>query len=80
VVLRDASRSDDISLDRYDLMRGKQQQAQPVPSSVLSINESAVMPAVAPRPPAQATPAQAQPAPAPQPPVARPLPPATDRQ
>ncbi len=45
VVLRDASASDQISLDRYDLMRVQQQNAQPRPSSVLRGVEGApVMP------------------------------------
>ncbi len=46
VVLRDATASDAISLDRYDLMRVQQQNAQPRPSSVLRAVEGApVMPA-----------------------------------
>ena len=32
VVVRDAAQTDALSLDRYDLMRGKQEAAQPVPS------------------------------------------------
>ncbi|HSW16824.1 MAG TPA: type II secretion system secretin GspD [Ramlibacter sp.] len=46
VVVRDAAQSDELSLDRYDLMRGKQQDAQPIPSSVVPINASPVLPAV----------------------------------
>lgn len=45
VVLRDATASDAISLDRYDLMRVQQQNAQPRASSVLRAVEGApVMP------------------------------------
>ena len=35
VVVRDAAQSDALSLDRYDLMRTKQQNAQPAPSAVV---------------------------------------------
>ncbi|MEN9904781.1 MAG: type secretion system protein [Pseudomonadota bacterium] len=41
VVLRDARQSQSLALDRYELMRGTQGQQQPVPNSVLGINESA---------------------------------------
>lgn len=44
VVLRDAAQADEISLDRYDLMRLKQEGAQPVPSILTPINDSAVLP------------------------------------
>ena len=44
VVVRDAAQSDALSLDRYDLMRGKQQQAQPVDSRMVPVNESPVLP------------------------------------
>jgi general secretion pathway protein D len=44
VVVRDEIRSDELSLDRYELMRGKQQAAQPVPSLAVPVNESVVMP------------------------------------
>ena len=43
-ILRDASASNQFSLDRYDLMRGSQKDAQPAPSKVLKINEAPVMP------------------------------------
>jgi general secretion pathway protein D len=45
-VLRDASSSNKLSLDRYDQLRGQQQQAQPAPSLVLPINEAPVLPAM----------------------------------
>jgi general secretion pathway protein D len=44
VVLKDADSANRLSLDRYDLMRSRQQQAQPVPSTVMPINESAIVP------------------------------------
>jgi general secretion pathway protein D len=56
VVIRDASSSDALSNSRYEQMRGVQQGAQPLPSSVMPINSSNVMPAFVP-PPANAKPA-----------------------
>jgi general secretion pathway protein D len=45
VVIRDRAESDALSLDRYDLMRTKQQNAQPVPSAVLKgVDGAPVMP------------------------------------
>ncbi len=44
VVVRDAQQSDALSLDRYDMMRGLQKDAQPAPSRVLPINEAPVLP------------------------------------
>ena len=46
VVVRDAQQSDSLSLDRYDLMRLKQELAQPVPSQVVPVNEAPVLPAL----------------------------------
>jgi general secretion pathway protein D len=51
VVIRDASGSDALSNSRYEQMRGMQQNAQPVPSSSMPINESGVMPAMPPATP-----------------------------
>ena len=51
VVIRDASQSDAVSIDRYDLMRTKQQNAQPTQSSVVPINEAPIMPEVTTVPP-----------------------------
>ena len=45
VVVRDAASSDALSLDRYELMRGAQQQAQPVQSTMVPVNEAPVLPA-----------------------------------
>lgn len=76
VVLRDARAASNLSLDRYELMRAVQKDAQPATSGVLQINEAPVMPPqLAPGttlPPASATPAAAPAAPAdPAPPTAR---------
>jgi general secretion pathway protein D len=46
VVVRDAAQSDALSLDRYDLMRGKQEAAQPPSSLVVPINAAPVLPAL----------------------------------
>ena len=92
VVVRDNASSESLALDRYDLMRVQQVNAQPTPSSVLPINASAVMPPLTPQAqpasssaspssPSAAMPrAQTQPAPAAPLPTGRPLPPAGDRQ
>ena len=44
VVVRDAARSDELTLDRYELMRLKQQAAQPTPSAVLRVDGAPVLP------------------------------------
>jgi len=44
VVIRDGTGSDTISMDRYELMRGMQNQAQPPNSIVTPINEGPTMP------------------------------------
>ncbi|HEX2544099.1 MAG TPA: type II secretion system protein GspD, partial [Ramlibacter sp.] len=44
VVIRDASQSDALSIDRYDLMRTKQQNAQPAESQLVPINTAPIMP------------------------------------
>ncbi len=44
VVLRDGVQTDTISMDRYDLMRGRQADVQPTPSIVTPINEGPLMP------------------------------------
>ncbi len=49
VVVRDAAATEQLSLDRYDLMRASQTSAQPSFNIVLPINDSAVMPASVPR-------------------------------
>ena len=86
VVVRDAAQTDEISLDRYDLMRLKQEGAQPTPSLMVPINSGPVLPVQASRPAPVAptsppVPAEQAviPAPTPAPPLpqADPLPPAT---
>jgi general secretion pathway protein D len=44
VVVRDAQRSDELSLDRYELMRGLQQNTQPAQSPVFPVNTAPVLP------------------------------------
>jgi general secretion pathway protein D len=44
VVVRDAVRSDALTLDRYELMRSKQEAAQPAPSVVVPVEGSPVLP------------------------------------
>ncbi|MBA4261913.1 MAG: type II secretion system protein GspD [Comamonadaceae bacterium] len=44
VVLRDARETSSLSLDRYELMRAMQKDAQPQPSRVLPVNEAPVLP------------------------------------
>ncbi len=55
VVVRDADSTQNLSLDRYDIMRALQKDSQPVPSTVLQINEAPVLP---PQGPAIRTPSQ----------------------
>jgi general secretion pathway protein D len=73
VVVRDAASAERLSLDRYEMMRSGQKDAQPTPSSTVPVNEGPVMPeapakkAVSPAPSAvapAATPALPAPAPA----------------
>jgi general secretion pathway protein D len=45
VVVRDAAATEQLSLDRYDLMRASQNAAQPPFNIILPINDSAVLPA-----------------------------------
>ncbi len=54
VVVRDASASDSLSVDRYDLMRSTQQASQPEPSVMVPVNEAPVMPELKVRPPGTA--------------------------
>ena len=46
VVLRDAPQGDELSIDRYDLMRLKQEAAQPPASITVPINSAPVLPAL----------------------------------
>jgi general secretion pathway protein D len=45
VVMRDADSTSKFSLDRYDRIRGQQQETQPTPSVVLPVDEAPVLPA-----------------------------------
>jgi general secretion pathway protein D len=54
VVVRDASSTDALTMDRYDQMRSVQQNAQPIPSQVVPVNEAPVLPEILPRPPGTA--------------------------
>lgn len=44
VVVRDASQTEGLSLDRYELMRGKQESIQPAPSVTVPVNSAPVLP------------------------------------
>jgi len=48
VVIRDANASDVLSTSRYEQMRGVQQDAKPLPSTVIPINDAAVLPTAPP--------------------------------
>jgi len=50
VVLRDAESANRLSVDRYEQIRGEQRNSQPQPSVVMPINESPVLPPLAPLP------------------------------
>jgi general secretion pathway protein D len=52
IVVRDAATTEALSLDRYDLMRTKQEGGQPLPSVVVPVNEGPVMPQMINRTPA----------------------------
>ncbi len=45
VVVRDAAAAESYSTDRYEQMRGMQQQAQPVPNVMVPVDEAPVLPA-----------------------------------
>jgi general secretion pathway protein D len=57
VVVRDAQATDSLSMSRYDLMRSGLEQARPVPSSLVPVNDSVVLPQVPVRPAPSALPA-----------------------
>jgi len=50
VVVRDAAATDRLSLDRYEQMRMGLKDAQPAPSEVVPVNESATLPELAAKP------------------------------
>ena len=59
VVVRDAAQSDALSLDRYEMMRGIQKEAQPDSSTMIPINDAPVLPPQAPPPTPPLPPLQA---------------------
>jgi general secretion pathway protein D len=50
VVVRDAQATESLSMERYDLMRSGQQNAQPKPNAILKMNDAPVLPAFTPKP------------------------------
>lgn len=48
VVMRDAAATNALSMDRYDMMRSGQQQGQPQNSVLVPVNESPILPTLAP--------------------------------
>jgi len=64
VVLRDARDTSSLTVDRYEMMRALQKQAQPVPSTTVPINEAPEMPPLRLAPAAQLSPPAAQAVPA----------------
>ena len=71
VIVRDASSTESLSLDRYDQMRAAQQVAQPRSSIVVPINEAPVLPEL--QPPGL-PPVRVSPPPAIEPPLVLPVP------
>ncbi len=63
IVMRDGSSADKLSLDRYDLIRAQQKDAQPVPNALLPVSEAPVLPPL--REPQAVPAAPAEPASAP---------------
>jgi general secretion pathway protein D len=51
VVVRDAQQSDQLSIDRYDLMRRVQESTQPPASKIVPINSVPELPALGTQPP-----------------------------
>jgi general secretion pathway protein D len=45
VVLRDALATEGFTMDRYELMRGSQQDAQPLSRDLVPVNQAPVLPA-----------------------------------
>ena len=44
VVVRDATATDNLSMDRYEFMRGAQKEGQPAPNAMVPINGAAILP------------------------------------
>jgi general secretion pathway protein D len=60
IVLRDGESANRLSTDRYDQIRGRQEQQQPAPSVVAPINSAPVLPA-SPKPPMPTAPLEGTP-------------------
>ena len=73
VVVRDAAQTEALSLDRYDLMRGKQEASQPPASVLVPVNAAPVLPPTLRVQQPPATSAVPVPVPVPVPPVPMPL-------
>ena len=69
VVVRDAAATESLSMDRYDLIRAAQSNAQPIPSALVPVNEAPQLP------PGRPMPVEPGAAPAFPPPLLFPLPP-----
>ena len=69
VVVRDATATESLSMDRYDLIRAAQSNSQPVPSALVPVNEAPQLP------PGRPMPVEPGAAPAFPPPLLFPLPP-----
>jgi general secretion pathway protein D len=69
VVVRDATSTESLSMDRYDLIRAAQSNAQPVPNALVPVNEAPQLP------PGRPMPVEPGAAPAFPPPLLFPLPP-----
>ena len=54
VVIRDSQAASALSIDRYEAIRARQQDAQPAPSQVMPINSAPMLPSLPPSPPARA--------------------------
>jgi general secretion pathway protein D len=50
VVVRDATATESLSMDRYDLIRAAQNNAQPIPNALVPVNEAGVLPPGRPMP------------------------------
>jgi general secretion pathway protein D len=72
VVMRDIESATKLSLDRYDLIRARQKEAQPVPSAILGNNETPQLPPYVPSLPAAPLPTATPPGIPPRPPQSQP--------
>jgi general secretion pathway protein D len=63
IVMRDAEAANRLSMDRYDAIRAREQEAQPQPSTLMPLNDSPLLPSsiAAPTPTTAAPPTPAKP-------------------